>query len=85
MSVTKACPLCRSFEVSDDGHRCQCLDCGCTALKEYWQDQATDTECVKKAAMYEAIRKLSAQEFSKIWNENIRTGRNFDVMIEELL
>ena len=38
----------------------------------------------KDAARYETIRKLSVKQFSELYKFNIRTGKPFDQLIDEL-
>lgn len=60
--------------------------------KSYWSDECGwcvelgDFEKVYKAAnRYEALRKLSPQQFTELWNKALTGGKTFDSLVEELI
>lgn len=43
------------------------------------------TNLEKNAARYEFVRRMTPQQFQSLWQENIKTGRHFDDLVDEAM
>lgn len=75
----------QSFQLQSHAERTSDLYLYMLAKNQEIGDLQSDVERLcKDAERYRKVRRLNPREFQEIWHENVRTGKHFDSIIDEI-